>query len=74
MTARPPPGFNPTTNVRIADRLLAEGRISPETYEAAINHLKRVGGRIEESLLEVQAITSAPFLVNSRAGSGKKPS
>lgn len=62
MTAGPHPGASRPIQTRVADRLLAEGRITREAYESAVNHFRRSGGRIEESLLEVQAIDEATLM------------
>lgn len=48
--------------MRVLDRLLADGRISTEQYEATLTHWQRIGGRIEEALLEVNALTEADLL------------
>lgn len=50
------------TNLRIAEQLLADNKITREGYEAAISHLKRYGGRIEEALLEVNALPEEELL------------
>jgi response regulator RpfG family c-di-GMP phosphodiesterase len=47
---------------RLADALLEAGKIDQGQYEASINHLQRMGVRIEEALLEVGAITEAELL------------
>jgi putative nucleotidyltransferase with HDIG domain len=49
-------------DIRLLDRLLADGRIRPEQYEAALTHFQRMGGDIFESLLEVNAVTEADLL------------
>jgi response regulator RpfG family c-di-GMP phosphodiesterase len=49
-------------DAHLLDRLLADNRIGPGQYEAALNHFKRMGGRVEEALLEVNAITEADLL------------
>src|SRR5690606_36381459 len=50
------------TNLRVAEQLIAENRISPENYQAALTYLKRYGGRVEEALLEVNALSEAALL------------
>lgn len=47
---------------RLADLLLEAGKIDQAQHEAAINQLNRMGGRIEEALLEVGAISEADLL------------
>lgn len=49
-------------DIRLLDRLLAEGRIEAAQYEAAITQFQRVGGRIEEALLDVNALTENDLL------------
>jgi len=47
---------------RLADLLLEAGKIDQAQYEAAITQLTRMGGRIEEALLEVGALSEADLL------------
>lgn len=47
---------------RLADLLLEANKIDQAQYEAAITQLTRMGGRIEEALLEVGAISEADLL------------
>ncbi len=49
-------------DIRLLDRLLADGRIGPEQYEAALTHFQGVGGDVVESLLEVNAIVELDLL------------
>lgn len=49
-------------NPRIVERLEAEGLISGETRAAALNHQRVIGGRIEEALLDCNAIDEAALL------------
>lgn len=50
------------SHLRMADQLLGDRRISGESYEAALTYLKRYGGRIEEALLEVNALSEGDLL------------
>lgn len=54
--------MHPTGNPLIVDRLVAKGMVSPEQREAALNQQNLVGGRIEEALLEVDAIAETALL------------
>ncbi len=54
--------MHPTGNLRIVERLLADGLITAEQQEATHAYLQRMGGRVEEALLEVQAIDEAALL------------
>ncbi len=47
---------------RLADLLLEAGKIDQGQYEAALTQFNRMGGRIEEALLEVGAITENDLL------------
>jgi response regulator RpfG family c-di-GMP phosphodiesterase len=47
---------------KLAERLLEAGKIDQGRYEAAITYLNQKGGRIEEALLEVNAISEAELL------------
>ncbi len=49
-------------DVRLLDRMLKDRRISAEQYEATLTHFQANGGRIEESLLEVNATSEAELL------------
>ena len=49
-------------DVRLLDRMLQDHRISPEQYEATLTHFQANGGRIEESLLEVNATSEVELL------------
>ncbi|MFW5740462.1 MAG: DUF4388 domain-containing protein [Myxococcota bacterium] len=49
-------------DVRLLDLLLGEKQISPEQYEATLTHFQTHGGRIEESLLEVNATNETELL------------
>lgn len=62
MTQGPQTQLHQRTNLRVAEQLLADGRISNDNYEAALNYLKRYGGRIEEALLEVDALSENELL------------
>ena len=41
----------------LAERLLAEGRISQEQQEAALSLQRRAGSRIEDALIDVEAVS-----------------
>ncbi len=62
MTRRPITQLHQRTNLRVAEQLAAEQRISPENYQAALTYLNRYGGRIEEALLEVKALSETALL------------
>lgn len=47
---------------RLADLLLEAGKIDQGQYEASLTQLNRMGGRIEEALLEVGAISENDLL------------
>jgi response regulator RpfG family c-di-GMP phosphodiesterase len=47
---------------KLAEALLEGGKIDQGQYEAAVTYLSRMGGRVEEALLEVQAITETELL------------
>ncbi|MDJ0763281.1 MAG: DUF4388 domain-containing protein [Myxococcota bacterium] len=47
---------------QIADTLLAAGTITKEKYQAALNHFKKYGEAIEESLIETRAIDEETLL------------
>lgn len=53
---------NPNDAFKLLDRLLAEGRIAPQQCEGAKAHIRRTGERVEEVLLEMQAMTEADLL------------
>src|SRR4051812_21626804 len=46
----------------LAERLLAEGRISKEQQEAALSLQRRAGSRIEDALIEVEAVSEQDLL------------
>lgn len=54
--------MHPTGNPLVLDRLVAEGLITSEQREAALNQHRLVGGRIEEALFDIAAITEAALL------------
>ncbi len=54
--------MHPIGNVRLVERLLAKGLITPEQQEAVFAYHQRVGGRIEEALIETQAIDEVSLL------------
>jgi HD-GYP domain-containing protein (c-di-GMP phosphodiesterase class II) len=49
-------------DVRLLDQMLMDQRISTEQYEASLTHYQANGGRIEESMLEVNAISEVDLL------------
>ncbi|MCC6216025.1 MAG: DUF4388 domain-containing protein [Polyangiaceae bacterium] len=49
-------------NPRLLDRLVAEKVITPEQSEAALHYQQRTGERLEEALLEVNALDEAGLL------------
>jgi response regulator RpfG family c-di-GMP phosphodiesterase len=51
-----------TGNIRIVERLVAEGLVTPEHQEAALNRVRTMKERVEEALLEVNAIEEAALL------------
>ena len=54
--------MHPTGNIRIVERLVSEGLVTPEQREAALNHHQRMGGRIEEALLDTNSLDEATLL------------
>lgn len=54
--------MHPTGNIRLAERLRSKDLVTSEGMEAAINYQQRMGGRIEEALLEVNALDEAALL------------
>jgi len=54
--------MHPTGNLSIADRLVADGIISPEQQEAALNRVRTMGERLEEALLELEAVEEVQLL------------
>jgi response regulator RpfG family c-di-GMP phosphodiesterase len=50
------------TNQRVADRLLAEGRISAEEHRRAIDHANRTRARIEDALVELDIVPEGDLL------------
>lgn len=51
-----------TGDLRLLDQLLSDKRISAEQYEASLTHFQANGGRIEESILEVNALSETDLL------------
>ena len=45
-----------TGNTRLLERLLADGLITLEAQEAALNLIARTGERVEEVILELKAL------------------
>ncbi len=60
----PPPRNATVTSgfAKLAERLLEAGKIDNAQYEAAVTQHNSFGGRIEEALLEVQAISEPELL------------
>jgi response regulator RpfG family c-di-GMP phosphodiesterase len=54
--------MHPTGNPRLVDRLSAEGLITREQREAILNQQKIVGGRIEEAVLDCNAVEESVLL------------
>jgi response regulator RpfG family c-di-GMP phosphodiesterase len=52
----------PSGNVRTAERLVGAGLITQEQLETALHHVQRTGDRIEEALLEIQALDEPSLL------------
>lgn len=62
MPALPPQAAKPAVQTRTADRLLADGRIQRDRYDAAVAYARRTGSPIEDALIEVDAIAEADLL------------
>ncbi len=61
--AKPPQNLGSMTGAeQIIDRLLADGVISQEKHQQALNHAKQKGEFIEESLIEVGAVDEETLL------------
>ncbi|MCA9646388.1 MAG: DUF4388 domain-containing protein [Polyangiaceae bacterium] len=54
--------MHPTGNVRMVERLVAKGLITPEQQEAIIAYHQRMGGRIEEAIIETNAMDEVQLL------------
>ncbi len=54
--------MHPTGNLRILDRLAAQGLLSEEHRHAVLERLRREGGRVEEALIETQALDEGDLL------------
>ncbi|HEX7672313.1 MAG TPA: HD domain-containing phosphohydrolase, partial [Polyangiaceae bacterium] len=54
--------MHPTGNLRLLDQMVDKAVLTPEQRESAQNYLQRVGGRIEEALLDVKATDEATLL------------
>jgi response regulator RpfG family c-di-GMP phosphodiesterase len=46
----------------LADRLFGEGRITKDQYDTALSHQRRTSGRIEDALVETDALTEQDLL------------
>src|SRR5262249_49751082 len=55
-------GMPPVGNTRLVERLVADGLITPEQQEATLNLVARSGERVEEALLESNAIDELGLL------------
>jgi response regulator RpfG family c-di-GMP phosphodiesterase len=62
--------MHPTGNLRLLDKLVENGLISAEQREAALNSVNSLGDRVEEVLLEMNAIDE-PALLRFIAGEHK---
>ncbi|HKY39894.1 MAG TPA: HD domain-containing phosphohydrolase [Polyangiaceae bacterium] len=51
-----------TGNARLLERLFADGLITAEAQEAALNWVARTGERVEEAILELKAMDEAALL------------
>jgi response regulator RpfG family c-di-GMP phosphodiesterase len=54
--------MHPTGNLRLLEQMVEKGVISAEQREAAHNYQQRMGGRIEEAILDVKALDEAALL------------
>lgn len=54
--------MTPASNLRLVERMVADGLITHEQQEAAISFVQRTGERIEECLLELRAIDEVSLL------------
>lgn len=54
--------MHPTGNPRLLDQMVEKGVITAEQREAALNYHQRVGGRIEEAVIDVNAADEATLL------------
>ena len=52
----------PSPQTRLLDKMVADGLITPEQREATLNHLQAFGDRLEEALLDTNAVTEANLL------------
>lgn len=52
----------PSPQNRLLDKMVADGLITPEQREATLNHLQAFGDRLEEALLDTNAVTEANLL------------
>ena len=70
MGPRTPPGgrillgspMHPTGNIRLLDQMVERGTITSAQREAVLNYHQRHGGRVEEALLDVNAVDEAALL------------
>ncbi|WP_437677463.1 HD domain-containing phosphohydrolase [Sorangium sp. So ce131] len=49
-------------NQRIADRLVLEGRITPDDHRRAVEYAMRLRGRIEDAIIELDIVNEAELL------------
>jgi response regulator RpfG family c-di-GMP phosphodiesterase len=54
--------MHPTGNLRVLDQMVDRGVLTPEQREVARSYQQRMGGRIEDALLEVNALDEAALL------------
>src|SRR5690606_41131966 len=52
----------PSPQTRLLDKMVADGLITPEQREATLNHLQAFGDRLEEALLDTNAVSEAALL------------
>jgi response regulator RpfG family c-di-GMP phosphodiesterase len=54
--------MHPTGNLRILDHLVSQNLLTQEQREAVLNHHQRFGGRIEEAIIDCQALDEGALL------------
>ncbi|HVW29884.1 MAG TPA: HD domain-containing phosphohydrolase [Polyangiaceae bacterium] len=54
--------MHPTGNLRVLDQMVDRGVLTPEQREVARSYQQRMGGRIEDALLEVNALDETALL------------
>lgn len=53
---------NPRAQRGLADKLFADGKITKDQYDTAVSHQRRTSGRIEDALVETDALTEQDLL------------